>query len=79
MNNGQPMNAVITPTGRNVGAIMTLDTRSATINNTAPKAADAGIRYLLSDPKKILTICGATSPIKPIIPVKHLADDSLFG
>ena len=41
MNNGQPMNAVITPTGRNVGAIMTLDTRSATINNTAPKAADA--------------------------------------
>lgn len=43
-NNGHPMNAVMTPTGRKVGAIMTLDTRSDTISRTAPNAADAGIR-----------------------------------
>ena len=41
---GHPMNAVMTPTGRNVGAMMTLDMRSDTIRSTAPNAADAGIR-----------------------------------
>ena len=43
-NIGHPMNAVMTPTGRKVGAMITLEIRSDTISNTAPKAADAGIR-----------------------------------
>lgn len=68
------MNAVITPTGKNVGAMITLDIKSAIISNTAPKAADAGIRYLLSEPMKIRTIWGATNPMKPIMPVKQTTD-----
>ena len=43
-NMGHPMNAVMTPTGRNVGAIMTLEMRSDTIRSTAPKTAEAGIK-----------------------------------
>ncbi len=68
-NNGLPIMAVITPTGSPVAPI-TLPTQSQTIRNAPPNAADAGRRYLLSEPMKSLTIWGATNPTNPMTPVK---------
>ena len=61
------MTAVITPTGRPVP--MHFAAQSEHRRSMAPNAADAGIRYLLSDPRNILATWGATSPMNPIVPV----------
>jgi len=64
------MNAVTTPTCSMDGAMTTLPMTSAATSSRAPKAALAGIRYLLSGPMNMRTMCGATSPTKPMRPVK---------
>ncbi len=69
-NMGPPRNAVITPTCITAGIMTVLPMMSEVIRSAAPKKAEAGIRYLLSAPMKSLTMCGATSPTKPIRPVK---------
>ena len=43
---------------------------SETRTRTTPNAADAGMRYLLSEPMNSLTTCGQTRPTNPMIPVK---------
>ena len=68
-NNGLPMTPVMTPTGTPVDPT-TLPMQSHTIRNAPPNAADAGRRYLLSEPMNSLTICGATNPTNPMTPVK---------
>lgn len=67
-NKGLPMIAVTTPTGTPVDPT-TLPMQSQAMRKNPPNAADAGIRYRLSDPRNILIIWGATSPTKPITPV----------
>ena len=64
------MNAVTTPTCSTDGAMTTLPMTSAATSSRAPNAALAGIRYLLSGPMNMRTMCGATSPTKPMRPVK---------
>ena len=53
---------------------MTRPMTSATRSRAAPKAADAGMRSLLSEPMNILAICGHTNPMNPMSPVKHTTD-----
>ena len=44
-------------------------TMSANSMSAAPTRAEAGTRYLLSEPMNILAMCGATSPTNPMTPV----------
>ena len=53
MNRGPPIIELMTPTGRPF-APDTLATVSANNMNAAPNAAEAGMRYLLSEPTNIL-------------------------
>ena len=70
MNNGQPISEETTPTGSpNVPA--TIAMQFATRRNSAPKAAEAGKRYLVSEPTKTLAMWGPTSPTKPMVPQKQ--------
>lgn len=71
-NNGLPITAVRTPTGTPVGP-SSLHRQSHMTRNMPPKAAEAGRRNLLSEPMRTLTIWGATSPTKPMTPVKLTA------
>ena len=73
-NTGPPISDVITPAG-SPAMVRFLATQSASSSIMAPAIADAGRRNLLSDPRNILQTCGATSPMKLIVPVKHTATD----
>ena len=67
MKNGQPINAVTTPTGSST-AVRCIAPKSQNINNIAPPKADKTIVKRLLPPEIILVMCGTTSPIKPIMP-----------
>jgi hypothetical protein len=67
--NGPPIIAVTIPMGR-VEEVTVFATISANTIKDAPIDAEAGIRYLLSDPTKMRAIWGETSPINAMIPVK---------
>src|SRR6185503_4276752 len=69
MNSGAPINAVIAPTGNSRGAMIVRATVSATITNTAPPSAAAGILIRLSLPNESLARCGTTSPTYPTDPL----------
>ena len=69
-NSGPPMNAVITPTCMTAFSMRTLPTTSAIVRSAAPKAAEAGIRNLLSEPMTRRETCGPTRPTNPMRPVK---------
>ena len=70
MKSGQPMIALTTPTGRpNVPSLEA--SVLAKMRNIAPNAADAGRRYLESDPTKRRAIWGPTKPMNPMVPQKH--------
>ena len=68
MNDARKVGRVTIPTDLDV-VPETLEMQSAMRRNAAPNAADAGIRYLDSEPTKILAIWGPTNPTKPIVPV----------
>ena len=57
------------------GAHKVLPRVSAARTITAPVMAEAGKRNLWSLPISIRQICGATSPIKPMMPVKHITPE----
>lgn len=65
---GSPHKDVIIPIGISEGAIKVLDNRSETVIKIIPRIPEKGITILLSQLIAILTICGITNPIKPIIP-----------
>ncbi len=67
---GVPIIAVIAPTGSSSGDSAVLATRSAKSMSIAPRAMEAGIMSLWSDPRAILHACGTTSPTNPMIPTK---------
>ena len=71
MKNGAPIIEVITPTGSWAGAITVLQIKSERTSNIAPSNAEPGIKCLCFGPMNNRTICGVTSPIKPIIPQKE--------
>ena len=70
MKSGPPISEVITPTGR-PDTITDFAIMSQIIRNSPPNTADAGMRYLQSDPITNLTIWGITSPTNPIVPVNE--------
>ena len=55
-------NAVMAPTGNSLGAMIVRATASATITNSAPPRAAAGMLIRLSLPSESLARCGTTSP-----------------
>ena len=63
------------PTGMLTGESIVLPTASETISNKAPVTAEKGRRNLWSLPTSIRAIWGATSPTKPITPVKLITAD----
>ena len=52
---------------------MFLASTSEKVTRDAPNNAAPGIRKRCSAPRARRAICGATSPIKPMTPVKHIA------
>src|SRR6185503_5012573 len=69
MNSGAPMSAVIAPTGNSLGAMIVRATVSATITNSAPPSAAAGMLIRLSLPSESLARCGTTKPTYPTDPL----------
>eukprot|EP00828_Plagiopyla_frontata_P019492 TRINITY_DN2492_c0_g1_i1.p1 TRINITY_DN2492_c0_g1~~TRINITY_DN2492_c0_g1_i1.p1 ORF type:complete len:986 (-),score=367.62 TRINITY_DN2492_c0_g1_i1:246-3203(-) len=68
MNTGAPMKAVSTDTGRTCGARMSRATVSDTSRSRPPQKMEAGSRQRWSEPMMRRTMCGTTSPTKPMMP-----------
>ncbi len=62
------------PNGMTAPGEISLATTEEPTRRKAPAKAESGIRKRWSSPTKPRAICGATRPMKPIVPVKATAE-----